>query len=129
MLNHHGKCPAAQAWDIPNVPCSCPPGWPRQEKERTLSEAIAFVESLKLHDNAIAGPIIRQVIEAARRSEAIGEKAWVLTLGRTSGRDKIEGIALSHEDKDEWMRKPFEIGQTRTAMPYKIFRKKEPSNG
>ncbi len=33
-LDHHGSCPASQAWDIPNVPCSCPSGWPRNGREK-----------------------------------------------------------------------------------------------
>lgn len=31
MIIHHGRCPQALAWDIPNVPCECPPGWPRKK--------------------------------------------------------------------------------------------------
>ena len=30
MLDHHGCCPNSLAWDIPDVPCDCPPGWPRK---------------------------------------------------------------------------------------------------
>lgn len=30
MKEHHAKCPKAQAWDIANVPCGCPNGWPRK---------------------------------------------------------------------------------------------------
>lgn len=35
-VEHHGKCPSAQAWDIPNVPCDCPRGWPRTLRELTV---------------------------------------------------------------------------------------------
>jgi hypothetical protein len=30
MSDHHSRCQKALAWDIPNVPCTCPRGWPRK---------------------------------------------------------------------------------------------------
>ena len=33
MKVHHGSCPKALAWDIPDVPCSCPPGWPQTREQ------------------------------------------------------------------------------------------------
>ena len=30
---HHNSCPKALAWDIPNVPCECPKGWPRWKEK------------------------------------------------------------------------------------------------
>jgi len=35
---HHGSCPCALAWDIPNVPCTCPRGWPRHEKPKVAGK-------------------------------------------------------------------------------------------
>lgn len=34
---HHSRCWQSQAWDVDNVPCSCPSGWPRKE-EPAMSE-------------------------------------------------------------------------------------------
>ena len=27
---HHARCMRDKAWDIENVPCTCPRGWPRK---------------------------------------------------------------------------------------------------
>ncbi len=32
IIDHHGTCPRAQAWDVADVPCRCPKGWPTRRR-------------------------------------------------------------------------------------------------
>src|SRR5574343_311723 len=41
---HHFSCPKTQAWDIDNVPCSCPRGWPRTPYAMPLPADVAAQE-------------------------------------------------------------------------------------
>ena len=47
MKDHHGKCAKAQAWDVPGVPCTCPPGWPRTVREQPKAEPLAWTPERK----------------------------------------------------------------------------------
>lgn len=46
--------------------------------------------------------------------------AWVLIETWRDKSEHIEGIALTHEAKDAFMRGDYEPGQSRSAMPYKV---------
>lgn len=47
-------------------------------------------------------------------------QAWICYERGLDGQDRIEGIALSHEAKEQFMRGYFEPGQSRSALPYKV---------
>lgn len=54
MYVHHVRCPIALAWDIPNVPCECPRGWPKDEQE--LSQRLTpFSMERETRSRAAAG--------------------------------------------------------------------------
>src|SRR5574343_437356 len=45
---HHFSCPKTQAWDIDNVPCSCPRGWPRTPHAMPLPADVAAQDNAAL---------------------------------------------------------------------------------
>lgn len=49
------------------------------------------------------------------------ESGWILIETSKQGKQRFEGIALTHEAKDGFMRGYFEQGESRSALPLKIF--------
>lgn len=46
-MEHHAKCMCAQAWDVEQVPCSCPRGWPRASKKTRWTFSVPGLAATK----------------------------------------------------------------------------------
>lgn len=70
MKDHHGKCAKAQAWDIEDVPCTCPRGWPRESKPAVpLVASSAPGDDLPLRQEIAL--VLKQVEMTCHRADAL----------------------------------------------------------
>ena len=49
------------------------------------------------------------------------DTGWVLIERSVGGRDRTVGIALTHAAKDAFMRASLDVGESRSALAYKVF--------
>jgi hypothetical protein len=85
--------------------------------DRCLNTDVALEDAIGTNVYALVQDLLTRL---TAEPQGWQETAWVL-IERRNGIDHTEGIALTHADKEAFVRGWFEPGQSRSALPYTVF--------
>jgi hypothetical protein len=93
MSDHHSRCQKALAWDIPNVPCTCPRGWPRKAVAPRTPEPTPAREIEK--QQAVIDKMADAVSASNQRNRELEAEAQALRAGLTEALEHYGNLAYS----------------------------------